>query len=374
VKLLTARADASRFRKAYSTVVKDRVEEERLLKMFDRSIQSLPAIPASHFRGRQSNTSQPAHRGTETPMLLRSDQQIGEIVSLSETYGINEYNFDVFQARLEALEERTLDILGDHQQARMPTMVIPYLGDNISGRIHDELQKYGHQHVIDQVYLGAAAEALFLYRMFKFGRWDRIVVPCISGNHGRLGKEKESKQYYKNFDYLFANIMATFLRNVPEIEFQIPQCLFTLLDIEGHRVLLSHGHELPPSSLGIPLYSINRASASYQELLSLAGDTRFSYWFMGHFHRPLELDGSFVNGTMAGITEYGIGKFKPIRPIQRLFGFHKKWGRAWEYPIQLDKGIDVPGRKVYRLESAMNPIDAIEAFAEGTRRADKAAA
>lgn len=366
--LITARSDASRYRKAYSDVLKDRAAEEKLVGLFSKSIQGLPAIPASHFAARHRPTRTDV-RKPEVPVLLRGDQQIGEEITFEETYGINRYNFDVFQSRLEALEDRTLDILSDHQRADFPTLVVPYLGDNISGRIHVELQKFGHQHVIDQVFLGAAAEALFLYRLLKFGRWKEIIVPCVAGNHGRLDKEKESKKYYKNFDYLFASIMATFLRNVPEIKFHIPQCLFTVVELAEHRVLISHGHELPPSSLGIPLYSINRASASYQELLSLSGKDRFQYWFMGHFHRPLELDGSFVNGTMAGVSEYGIGKFKPIRPLQRLLGVHPKWGMAWQYSVYLDK---LPAeRKVYRFEHAMTTGDALDAFAEQTRDADK---
>jgi hypothetical protein len=371
-RLVSARADVERYRRAYQDVVKDRAEEERLVDLFRESIRALPGLPANHFKARRvaSKTAGKA-RKPETPILLRSDQQIGEEISSNETDGINEYNFNVFQSRLENLEDRVLDILGDHQRAPMPTLLVPYLGDNISGRIHVELQKYGHQHVIDQVYLGACAEALFLYRLLKFGRWNEIVVPCVSGNHGRLDKEKESKKYYKNFDYLFVSIMASLLRNVPQIKFIIPQRLFMTLDVAEHRILLSHGHEMPPSSLGIPLYSINRASASYQELLAMSGKERFQYWFMGHFHRPLELDGSFVNGTMAGLSEFGIGKFKPIVPMQRLLGFHPKWGRAWEYPLRLDKA---PAAQVYTFESAMSTPHALDLFAASVSDADRDAA
>lgn len=374
-RLLSARADVTRYRKAYTDVLKDRAEEERLIALFGKSISALPAIPASHFASRLRPVKAAGQRKPEVPVLLRGDQQIGEEITFEETYGINRYNFDVFQRRLSELEDRTLDILSDHQRADFPTLVVPYLGDNISGRIHVELQKYGHQHVVDQVYLGALAEALFLYRLLKFGRWNEIIVPCVSGNHGRLDKEKESKKYYKNFDYLFTSIMATVLRNVPQIKFHIPQCLFTVIELAEHRILVSHGHELPPSSLGIPLYSINRASASYQELMALSGNERFQYWFMGHFHRPLELDGNFVNGTMAGISEFGIGRFKPIMPMQRLLGFHPKWGRAWEYPIRLDK-VDLTGEapKHYRFEHAMTTGDALDYFAEQSKAADRDAA
>jgi hypothetical protein len=165
---------------------------------------------------------------------------------------------------------------------------------------------------------------------------------------------------------MFHSIMALALKDVPQIKFNIPQCLFLVSEIANHKVLVSHGHELPPSSLGIPLYSINRASASYQELLSLGGSGRFDYWVMGHYHRPLELDGNFVNGTMAGLSEFGIGKFKPILPMQRLMGFHSKWGRAWEYPVRLDKASGEP--QVYTFTSEMTTADALDAFSDGMKK------
>jgi hypothetical protein len=321
---------------------------------------------AARCRRRRPNvppSSALGHR--EVPLLVIGDQQIGEEIAIEETGGINAYNFGVFQQRLEYLEERVLDILHHHQKAEFPELVVFLMGDNISGRIHEELQKYGHQHVIDQVYLGALTTALFLYRLQRFGRFQKIRVSCVSGNHGRLDKAKESKRYYKNFDYLFHSIVATTLKGVPEIEMFIPKSLFTVVDVAGVRILQSHGHELPPSSLGIPLYSVNRASAGYQELLSWSEAKRFDYWVLAHFHRPMELDGAIVNGTMAGLSEYGIGKFKPIRPMQKLIGFHSKYGKAWEYPVRLDFAPKTP--KIYTFDAEMATPDAVALF--GARQA-----
>lgn len=362
--IVRLREDNTNLRRDYAHVIKQLNNEDRIMEMFGSSIRAFPSLGDGKLNKRTVKT--PSTSGHyEVPMLLVSDQQIGEEISFEETYGINAYNFDVFLRRLEVLENRTLDILNEHQRADFPTLVINSLGDNISGRIHQELQKYGHQHIIDQVYLGALAMAMFVYRLAKFGKFSEIIVNCVSGNHGRLDKEKESKKYYKNFDYMFHNIMALALRDVKSVTFNIPQCLFMVAEVAKHRVLVSHGHELPPSSLGIPLYSINRASAAYQELLSLGNNSKFDYWVMGHYHRPLELDGNFVNGTMAGLSEFGIGKFKPILPMQRLMGFHTKWGRAWEYPVRLDKTSDE--QQVYKFTADMTTADALDAFNDGMR-------
>lgn len=360
------RGETKLYRKAYESAIKSKADEERLIDLFRCSISAFPKLPADTFKVSTKSRQPTLH--TETPALLLGDQQIGEHVSLTETNGLNEYNFGVYQSRLEYLEDRVVDILLHHQQAPFEEVVVFSMGDNVSGVIHEELQKYGHQHIVDQVYLGALTSALFLYRLLARLRprgVKRIRVSCVSGNHGRLSKDKESKQYFKNFDYLFHSIMAQALSAVPEIEFSIPRCLFTVVEIANHRVLQSHGHELPPSSLGIPLYSINRASAGYQELLSWQDDpSRFDYWVMGHFHRPMQLDNAIVNGTMAGLTEFGIGRFKPIKPIQKLLGFHPKYGLAWQYSLQLDHAPQRP--LVYTFDSDMGTGDAVDLFRSRT--------
>lgn len=358
------KGETSIYRKAYEKTVKERADEERLMDLFRTSIARFPELPASVFRVPSKRTVA-SSSSVDVPALLLGDQQIGEAIRLEETSGINHYNFAVYQARLEHLEDRVVDILTDHQTAPFSELVVFSMGDNVSGVIHDELQKYGHQHIVDQVYLGALTVALFLYRLqvrLAPRGVKTIRVSCVSGNHGRLSKDKESKQYYKNFDLLFNGIVAQALARVPSIQFHIPRCLFTVVDVAGNRILQSHGHEMPPSSLGIPLYSINRASAGYQELLSWTEATRFDYWVMGHFHRPMELDNAIVNGTMAGLGEFGIGRFKPIRPAQKLLGFHPKYGKAWEYPIRLD--LAPPEPSVYTFEPEMDTTDALAMFSE----------
>jgi hypothetical protein len=206
VEVETLRTDLQRVGKAYKQTVKEAAQEQRIYNLFEQSIQRFPALPKAAFAGKGQTVDKRLRSKSkhyEVPVLLQSDQQIGEEIVFEETGGVNAYNFDIYQSRLEHLEDRVLDILGNHQTADFPELVVLSLGDNVSGVIHPELQKYGHQHVIDQVYLGALTEALFLYRLKQLGGFERIRFIGVTGNHGRLSHEKESKRYYKNFDYLF---------------------------------------------------------------------------------------------------------------------------------------------------------------------------
>lgn len=346
---------------AYKATVRETAKEERLVQMFESAIERFPRLPRSAFSGK----GQPArdrHRSAskhfEVPVLLISDQQIGEEISPSETFGINEYNFNVYQQRLEHLEDRVLDILGNHQNGDFRELVVLSLGDNVSGVIHPELQKYGHQHIVDQVYLGALTQALFIYRLKQLGGFERVRVVGVTGNHGRLSHEKESKKYFANFDFLFNNIVATALRDVEGIKFNIPRGLFTVEEIANHRILVSHGHEM----MNLSLNGLDKTSASYQEMFAMSGNAAYDYWTIGHFHRPIEVQNVIVNGTMAGLSEYGIGKFKPIKPMQKLLGFHSKWGLAWEYQIRLDQA--PKQQQVYNFQHDMSTEDALALYEE----------
>jgi predicted phosphodiesterase len=337
-------AEARRYKAAYRAALKATASTERLLGMLRESIQSSAAWPPGAL-------SMPPRRRRgriveDVPLLLFSDLQIGEVIHAESTHGINRYDFDVFQARLEWLEDRVVDILTVHQRGGFRKLVVASLGDNISGLIHEELEQGDAQALVDQIYVGAQAVSLFFTRLRK-----RLGLPieivAVSGNHGRIKAvpRRTYKRAAVNFDYLFNGIVSTMLKPVPGVTMRVPRSLFDVVEVAGHRVLVSHGHELPPSPLGIPLYSISRASASYQELLAAAKGGRYDYWVMGHFHRPMELDSACVNGTFAGLSEIGIGRFKPIRPMQRLIGFHPRHGKAWEYPIWLDAA---PEPRVYR--------------------------
>ncbi len=352
IELSRARDAAKRYRKLYEQKTKEDAEEERLIRLFETSIGALPEMPKA---ARVAPTIQRKKSPTvETPFLALGDLHIGEVVELTATHGINKYDFDVFQDRLEHLEGRVLDILFTHQTSRYDELVIGSLGDNISGVIHDELQKYGAQHAVDQVFVGATCLAVFVQRLAA--HFKRVRFIGIGGNHGRLSKQKESIQYYKNFDYLFNAIVATRLQGHPGIEVSIPKAIFTVAEVAKHKILISHGMELPPSAMGLPAYSVNRAAGSYQEMLRMV-DEHYDYWILGHIHRPMELDNAIVNGCFPGLNEYGVGKlFKPVKPMQKLIGFHEHHGKSWEYPIQLQKA---PKAKVYRFEHDMGIPEAL---------------
>lgn len=357
------RQELQRYRKAYQDAVAATDQEQRLLDALAGAVQSFPAVPTSAFVRKPARAPHTRH-DQEVPTLCLGDLHAGEVIRREETHGINAYDFNAFLARLEHLEGRVVDILTHHQRGPFPEMHILGLGDYVSGLIHEELEKWGAPHVIDQVYLGGLAVALFLHRIQRQTKIPTIHYTGISGNHGRVRKGKpEAKLYYKNFDYLFNSVIALALKQTPSITITIPRAIFTVREIAGQRILLSHGHEVPPSSLGLPLYSINRASAQYQELLAVAKQGRYDYWILGHTHRPAELDNCIVNGCMSGINEFGIGKaFKPIMPMQKLLGLHSRHGLSWEYKIKLTDAPALPS--VYAFDLSVDIPTTLDTFNE----------
>lgn len=74
-------------------------------------------------------------------------------------------------------------------------------GDMVSGIIHDEL-KETNEYAITET-LVYYVEQVAVYKV-TCSEYDKISIPCVVGNHGRLTPKVKYKGSVKdNFDYLF---------------------------------------------------------------------------------------------------------------------------------------------------------------------------
>ena len=73
----------------------------------------------------------------------------------------------------------------------LPKLVVPMLGDMISGDIHDELAITNVGNNLDQMIYGAHVIAQSLIRLAA--NFEEVFVPCVVGNHGRMTKKPPMK-------------------------------------------------------------------------------------------------------------------------------------------------------------------------------------
>lgn len=252
---------------------------------------------------------------------LLSDMQIGQHTTRQETGGLCEYSTPVFLERLATLEAKLTKRVRDLGRVyRLPRLFCPILGDVVENETIFPGQKGEiDADVVQQLFTAVDALAGFLSRMQ--GLFSEVVVPCVYGNHGRVGQKGENKLYV-NWDYICYKFLQARLAGQPRIRFEIPLTWWHLVEIRGWRFLLTHGDQIR-SWMGIPYYGIDRADANITTLLQAQGIS-YDYMVIGHHHNAANVDRpqgeKIVNGNWPGGSIFSLHRLnRATEPSQTMF-------------------------------------------------------
>jgi len=255
--------------------------------------------------------SNKAGKSSGVPLAFWSDWHYGEVVNKEEVGGVNEFNREIADRRIDLLVNRTIDLCMNHMtHPEYPGIVIALGGDMISGDIHEELQDTNWGYTLEVVNelvdkLASALETM----ADTFGA---VFVPCVVGNHGRSTKRPRMKgRVQTSFEWNVYVQLARHFKNDKRISFLIPNEADARFNILGHRFLLTHG-----DSLGVrggdgiigAIGPIMRGSIKVGRLESQIGRD-FDTIMMGHWHQYIPLcsgksGGILVNGCIKGYDEF----------------------------------------------------------------------
>lgn len=277
------------------------------------------------------------------PMMMWSDWHCGETVDKRETGGYNEFNREVFEARVQKLVRGTIGLLKDHTAGVDPGAWVLLGGDMVSGLIHDELVETNWGNIVEQ-----ATEVAGAITGGLLGLADALGGPVhiagVVGNHGRTTARPRAKgRALDSYDRAVYHSVARKLESDPRFVFHLPDDTDILLDVYGHKFLLTHG-----DSLGVkggdgiigPLGPIARGAVKLRNSLSAIG-RGFDTLVIGHWHQYTprgDALGVIVNGTLKGYDEYArlFLRARPARPSQALWLVHPKNGIAAQWPVWCD--------------------------------------
>jgi hypothetical protein len=278
--------------------------------------------------------------GPGVPITIWSDWHWNEVVLRQEVGGVNEYNNAVAYARARALVERLISLCFSHRvNPTYPGLVVCLGGDMLSGDIHQELAETNAAPTIASVVdlqnvIAAALETLL-------ERFERILVPCVVGNHGRATHKPRAKsRVHTSYEWLLYQNLAGRFRNDPRITFLIPNETDAHFRVYGHRYLLTHGDSLGVSggcgiigTIGPIMRGTFKVSRSEAQI-----GRDFDTILMGHWHQLLWLRGCIVNGSLKGYDEYArLFLRAPFEaPQQALWWHHPERGIHFRTEIQVE--------------------------------------
>ena len=297
-------------------------------------------------------------RGREPQSVVAplSDTHIGDNVDYNQMSSLNSYTIDIFNARLYGWASQILDLVDYRRSfAEIPELVVPLLGDMVSGDIHQELRETNQDHTMGQMIRGANLIAQAL--MFMAPHFKTVRVPCVVGNHGRMTQKPPAKDKYVNWDYMLYQWVAAFCREQSNIEFEIPKSFFHVFSVCNRNILIMHGDSMKGKAATADVLrtltsmrTVLQYRTGLEEEVSIGqsneedfnGATFFDSAFMGHYHRVDEFDigtgEAHICGCMKGGDEYALNQLSVIsKPKQLVTYWHPKYGYIGKEVVYLNR-------------------------------------
>jgi len=270
-------------------------------------------------------------------VALFSDLHAGELVSLEETHGLNEYNQSIMTDRIDSFFNQVIryaDELG------LNILHLKMLGDMINGEIHEELIRNSDLDTVESLILISDYTSQWLRNLTE--HFDEIHVLGISGNHGRFSKKPNFKKMQTlNFDYLAYEFMRRETENIVT-SFELPKSPFVIREIKGHKFLTTHGNIFKGGT------GLNPVSGTWgRDIEKMKGlfqsEGGFEYAEFAHFHTPILDIPSFsgvsmiVNGAVKGADEFSVSAVKAgSRPSQIVYTVERGEGVKFRTTLFLD--------------------------------------
>ena len=318
-------------------IVRVRAREENAHTAVLQAIEK--AAPKLRDPGYVPRFAESKDASKETGVLVFGDWHGEEVVELDRMDGFNEYNLEICAARAAHIVQTAINIADRKERGggwKIENLVVPMLGDMVSGTIH-ELEKHAGRPVTESVIIVGQILASSLRQLA--GRFEHVDAIGISGNHGRMSPKKQYKEPTRTWDYLIYQWAKNSLRDVPNVTVSTPRKYSTIIDVRGYNFWLTHGDEFR-GWMGLPYYSMQRGLLKRQALESTRGGF-IHYTLMGHHHHeakvPQAQGEAYVNGSLIGGNEFGLEAFQGNpTPSQIFFGVKEGKGITFQYSLKAD--------------------------------------
>jgi hypothetical protein len=267
-----------------------------------------------------------------------TDTQIGKITDT--------YNTEIAEGRCMEYARAVASACRKHYKSHgIRELHVYFGGDMVEGELI-----FPHQpHQIDSsVYQQACVNApkIMAGMVLYWSRYfDKIVVKCVSGNHGRPASKHAGSHPQTNWDRVSYTVMKLMVelglqktKSKCAVDIEIAQGWYCVDNILGHRNLLIHGDQGIRGFGGFPWYGVGKKVAGWLDAVREPWDNLF----FGHFHQYVHfvLNGHriYCGGTTESDNEYARAELAATgAPVQRFMIWTRKQPVV-DCPIELTYG------------------------------------
>lgn len=292
-------------------------EKEALLRLRE-SPNTLKITPASKTKGEA------------TAFMVASDWHSEERVDPETVNHLNSFDLDEADRRIKRFFQNGLTLLKMNQrEISIPNLVLPLLGDFITGNIHEELLETCLLPPIEAIVWVQRRVISGIDFLLEHTDCD-IVIPCHSGNHSRITKRlRHSTEAGNALEYFMYHNLIVYYDSEDRIKILPTKSYHNYLKVYDRMVRTHHGHGLRYlGGVGGIYIPVNKAIAQWNKARHADFD------IFGHYHQFKDGGNFICNGSLIGYNPFAISiKADYEQPRQAFFLIDKDRGKTIVAPI-----------------------------------------
>jgi len=302
--------------------------------------------------------ARPAFKGkdkiVEHLVMHLSDGHHDQIITPSDTGGLETYNFPISMCRAERYIDTTLKwtqqtLAG---QFEFPSLTVLAYGDHTSGEIHGHTSRSYFRNAFKNSLAIGQLHSLMYRDLAPY--FEQVNIVYVPGNHGRRSMKKDYLGAHDNWDYLIAKTAELYCGDLTNVNFTIPNSFCANIDIGGVGFQVFHGDDIK-SSLGVPWYGLEKRRHRMASLNGVQKGVPIRYYCCGHFHRPgstTEVNGEMlINGAWPASDAYAFNALGGYtEPSQLIHGVNPEYGITWRLPVKLRCPYEHEGPRRYKID------------------------
>lgn len=306
---------------------KDAIKE---IARLNRELDAYQVISVPPSKRRIPKPRKKKRESVATVVAMASDWHIDELVRPSTVQGRNKFDPDIAKKRAWKFFTK-LVLLTDRN--RMDTtikdLVLVLGGDFISGNIHEELLENTSMRPLEAIMFAQDLIAEGLRYLETYGEFDRIVVICKDGNHGRITQKiRHQSRAQNSLEWaMYHNLAKTF----DDMEWIIEDSYLTYYTIYDEVLRIHHGDAIRYAG-GVGGLEIPMKRRYYQWNMTEPAHINL----MGHYH-SYTTGYNTVNGSLIGYNAYAAKfGFEAQPPIQAYILLDADKGITQHSPILVE--------------------------------------
>lgn len=312
----------ARLRREHAQLVEELREARAREEVLTRLRESPPMTVERRERGHGAREA--------TAVCMLSDLHVEERVTLQQSGGVNEYDLGIAEASLSHFfdEVRWLNNLYRPTHG-VRDVVLVLGGDLMTGFIHEEYEETNQ--------LAPMETSLWLRDHLVAGiddllrdAFERLLVVCVPGNHGRTTKKIRRTTYGRNsYEWGVYQQLARHFAGNARVQFAADQTPHKWFELYGSTIHVCHGDDVKyfggVGGLSVPL---GKRAPSWDRL------RKAELHMLGHFHQLKDFGFALVNGSMIGYNAFALSiGADPEPPRQAYFLWDSREGKTAVTPI-----------------------------------------